>query len=154
MKTRIFITLICASAAFAQPAPQTIKARTGFDRKHKPVYATLAVQSGYIVEPLKSKMPPDIRWNGSAFVDLAPPVVNYMVYGKTATYGAADVGASEIKWGPFQDVSFAVLGGKLWIVSPAALAAGVIDDKPLDMMGIAPMPPINIDAIREAHRPK
>lgn len=161
---RIFTILILTSAALAQtpaaqdaaqpqataPAaqPQTIKVRTGFDKKHKPVYATAEVHSGYLGRGTKGKGDPDYHWTGSTYMDLSPNFTTYMLLGKEATYGLADMNGT-IKQDR-QDVSYAVLGKKVWVLSPAELQAGTTDAAPVDLIGGAQPPMKNIDLMKKA----
>ena len=156
---RILITLFLTSAAMmAQTTPavapqsQTIKVRTGFDygdpkhpnfKKRKPIYTVAEVRKGWINHAATLQM------DTSYFVLRGVPGVqqadvSYMGYGvcgAEAFYNAVDTSGSKRVWEENAEVNYAVVNKKLWIIPPAALKAGVIEDEPLQMVA-DPQPPM------------
>lgn len=153
---RILTILIFAGAALAQNAaqtvpPKTIKVRTGFDKKRRPIYTTAEVRTGQLIDINRSHGT-YWTWSGHALQDVGPNVICYGINGIESLYDACTNGAVvSVSTTPFvenDEVSYAILdhapyvlcptGKVLYLIPPAALAQGIVNDWPLNVLSISP----------------
>ena len=158
MKRTLITTILTFAGAtlFAQqPAPPqmppTIKVRTGFDKKHKPVYTSLDVRTGWIMFASKAYSDSSYTvvhgrglYGPTASVMEVPSsgAQSYTVCGVEACYSVVDMGnrVSPV-WEEHADVSYAVIDKRFYLIPPAALKEGVLDAWPLTF--ITTTPPID-----------
>jgi hypothetical protein len=144
---KLFVFFAILASAIAQPPTPTIKIRTGFDKKHKPLYTSAEVRSGFILMASKGQGDPQFIYSHGTVPEVRIPFAAYSVCGVEATYAVGQARPTRV-WDARSDVSYAVLGQKLYLIPPTALAAGTLDDAPLDILSqSAPMP--NLEALRQ-----